>query len=180
MIGLVVDDEGFPKAHEIYAGNRNDSTTVAGILTAIDRRLRRRQEQDIEATGEVPMVIVDRGMSSKENLEQIKARHYHYVVAARYDEHDKMLDEFEDESGWTPVARKTSKTNPFQTKSKIKVKREQAGEETRILCINEERIDKDKAIRQKQESRLLADLVKMEKNLHSRLPHFGFDRKDVP
>jgi transposase len=165
VIGLVVDDEGFPKAHEIYAGNRNDSTTVEEILTAIDRRLGRRQEWHIEATGEVPMVIVDRGMASKENLEQIKARHYHYVVAARYDERDKMLDEFEDESGWTPVTRKVSKGNPFQIKSKIKVKRGQAGEETRILCISEERIDKDKAIRQKQESRLLVDLIKLEKRV---------------
>jgi transposase len=27
VVGLVLDGEGFPKAHEIFAGNRSDSTT---------------------------------------------------------------------------------------------------------------------------------------------------------
>jgi transposase len=167
VIGMVVDDEGFPKAHEVFAGNRSDTTTLDEILTSIDKRLGRAQGQQIEATGEVPMVIVDRGMSSKENLSQIKARHYHYVVAARHDERDRMLDEFEGEDGWTVIRREPSKTNPFQVKTKIKVKRGQHGEETRILCISEERIQKDKAIRSKQESRLLADLNKLEKRVQS-------------
>jgi len=31
VVGLVLDGEGFPKAHEIFAGNRSDSTTVADM-----------------------------------------------------------------------------------------------------------------------------------------------------
>jgi transposase len=167
VIGMVVDDEGFPKAHEVFAGNRTDSTTLEEILTAIDRRLGRLQEQVVEATGEVPMVVVDRGLASEENLAQIKARHYHYVVAARHNERDKMLDEFEDSQGWKPVIRETSKTNPYQIKTRIRVKRGKPGEETRILCISDERVEKDRAIRNKQESRLLADLKKLEKRVQS-------------
>jgi transposase len=167
VIGMVVDDEGFPKAHEVFAGNRTDSTTMDEILSAIDKRLGRAQERAIEATGEVPTVVVDRGLASEENLAQIKSRHYHYVVAARHDERDKMLDEFEDSSGWKPVTREASATNPFQIKTSIRVKRGKSGEETRILCISDERVEKDRAIRNKQESRLLADLRKLEKRVQS-------------
>jgi transposase len=111
--------------------------------------------------------VVDRGLSSEENLAQIKSRHYHYVVAARHDERDKMLDEFEDSSGWKPVIREASATNPFQIKTTIRVKRGKSGEETRILCISDERVEKDRAIRNKQELRLLADLRKLEKRVQS-------------
>src|SRR6266568_3286129 len=32
VVGLVLDGDGFPKAHEIFAGNRSDPTTVAEML----------------------------------------------------------------------------------------------------------------------------------------------------
>jgi transposase len=47
------------------------------------------------------------------------------------------------------------------------VKRGKSGEETRILCISDERVEKDRAIRNKQELRLLADLRKLEKRVQS-------------
>ena len=36
VVGLVLDGDGFPKAHEIFAGNRSDSTTVAEMLGVLD------------------------------------------------------------------------------------------------------------------------------------------------
>lgn len=167
VIGLVVNGEGFPKAHEVFAGNRTDGTTVEEMLAALDQRLGRAQEEAIEASGKVPTVVVDRGMASEENLQQIKDRHYHYVVAARHNERDKFLPEFEEQSGWEDVIRQTSPTNPYQVKSRLRVKHGPAGQDTHILCISEERIEKDKAIRNKQEQRLLADLMKLEKRVSS-------------
>jgi transposase len=165
VVGLVVNGDGFPKAHEVFAGNRNDGTTVDEMLTALDQRIGRAQEETIEKSGRVPTVVVDRGMASDENLAQIKARHYHYVVAARHNERDKFLPEFEEQTGWRDVVRKPSQTNPYQLKSKLRVKRKQQGDETMVLCISDERIEKDKAIRSKQETRLRADLVKLEKRV---------------
>jgi transposase len=167
VVGLVVDDEGFPKAHEVFAGNRTDGTTLEEVLSAIDKRMGRIQEQVVEATGEVPLVVVDRGLASEENLAQIKARHYHYVIAARHDERDKMLDEFENSHGWKPVIRETSQTNPYQIKTTIRVKRGKPGEEIHVLCLSDERVEKDRAIRNKQETRLIADLQKLEKRVQT-------------
>src|SRR5437870_6727265 len=64
VVGLVLDSEGFPKAHEVFAGNRPDSTTVAEMLRALEKR-----------TGKVPgaTVVVDRGMADSENLAAIRS-----------------------------------------------------------------------------------------------------------
>lgn len=38
MIGLVLNGDGFACAHEIFDGNRTDTTTVSDMLDALDRR----------------------------------------------------------------------------------------------------------------------------------------------
>ena len=77
VVGLVLDGDGFPKAHEIFAGNRSDSTTVADMLGVLEKRLGKKKD----AT-----VIVDRGMASDENLAPIRTAGYHWLVAARQPE----------------------------------------------------------------------------------------------
>ena len=39
VVGLVLDGDGFPKAHEIFAGNRSDSTTVGEMLAVLQKRV---------------------------------------------------------------------------------------------------------------------------------------------
>jgi hypothetical protein len=39
LIGLAVNRDGFPLAHEVFAGNRHDSTTLDQMLTALDKRV---------------------------------------------------------------------------------------------------------------------------------------------
>ena len=65
VIGLVLDRDGFPKAHEVFDGNRQDQTTVDDMLTRLEERTGRRGG----AT-----VVVDRGMAFAKNLAQIRAR----------------------------------------------------------------------------------------------------------
>lgn len=40
--GLAVNRDGFPLAHEVFAGNRHDSTTLDDMLGALDKHLRTR------------------------------------------------------------------------------------------------------------------------------------------
>jgi len=113
LIGLVVDPEGFPQAHEIFAGNRKDCTTVADMLDTLEKRVGRERGR---------AVVVDRGMAFEENLTEIKERGYHYIVAARGAERNNYLDEFE-EGGFHELLRSTSPTNPSQKKSSVSVKK---------------------------------------------------------
>src|SRR5207247_7016266 len=92
--GLVLDPEGFPKAHEVFDGHRQDRTTLDAMLATLERRTGRRGG----AT-----VVIDRGMAFAENLQQIRARGHHYLVAGRPPERHAHLDAFEDATGWTEI-----------------------------------------------------------------------------
>jgi transposase len=153
VVGLVLDRDGFPKAHEVFDGNRTDRTTVPDILDALEERV-----------GRTPgaTVVVDRGMAFADNLQQIKDRGYHYLVASRPGERTEHLDAFEAEDGWQEIVREPSPTNPGQRKTRVGVKRQVVGDEVHILCTSDGRAAKDRAIREKHEQRLLADLRKLQ------------------
>lgn len=158
VIGLVLDREGFPKAHEVFDGNRQDQTTVDDMLTRLEERTGRRGG----AT-----VVVDRGMAFAANLAQIRARGHHYLVAARYPERGSHQDAFAADANWGEVIRVSSPRNPGQKKTRVFIKRQTVGDEVHILCRSDARIDKDRAIRDKHEQRLLADLQKLQARVAS-------------
>jgi transposase len=159
VVGLVLDGDGFPKAHEVFDGNRHDSTTVEDMLAALEKRVGKR-------TGAT--VTVDRGMAFDENIEQIHSRGYHYLVAARPEERWQHAQEFGEESGWEEIVRQPSPTNPCQKKTHVSVKQCLVGEEVHVLCLSEQRKEKDRAIRELQEKRLLAELESMSRGIAKR------------
>lgn len=156
VVGLVLDRDGFPKAHEVFEGNRQDRATLEDMLSLLEKRTGRRGG----AT-----VIVDRGMAYEENLAQIRARGHHYLVASRQSERQAWLDELEEDEGWHEVIRQSSPRNRFQKKSRVWIKRAETAELLYILCRSEGRRAKDEAIRLKQEKRLLADLARLKKRV---------------
>jgi transposase len=153
VVGLVLDRDGFPKAHEVFDGNRTDRTTVAEMLDALEQRVGRTRG----AT-----VVVDRGMAFDDNLQQITERGYHYLVASRQGERIAHLSDFEEGEGWQAIVREPSPTNPGQPKTRVEVKRTVVGDEVHILCTSAGREAKDRAIREKHEQRLLGDLRKLQ------------------
>ena len=155
VVGLVIDRDGFPKAHEIFPGNRKDSTTLAEMLDTLERRVGKR---------EGATVVVDRGMAFEGNIDEIKEKGYHYIVATRQQERNEYLDEFE-KGGFSEVIRSVSPTNPSQKKSSVLVKKIQKGDELLALCISKGRSEKDKAIREFHQKKLIADLKKLVKRI---------------
>ena len=159
VIGLVLDGDGFPKAHEVFDGNRNDSTTVDDMLAALEKRIGKKGD----AT-----VTVDRGMAYDQDIQQIRSRGYHYLVAARAEERGNHEQDFAEEAGWEEIIRQPSPTNPCQHKTRVFIKQCLAGEELHVLCLSEPRKEKDRAIRELQEKRLLADLESMSRGIAKR------------
>jgi transposase len=159
LVGLVLNRDGFPKAHEVFDGNRQDRTTVKEMLDSLEKR-----------TGRQPgsTVVVDRGMAYAENLKQIRDRGYHYLVASRQSERNAWLAEFEQEDNWEEVIRVPSPRHPDQKKSRVRVKRCQRGEEVYILCLSEGRQEKDRAIRETHEQRLKRDVQKLQARIEKK------------
>ena len=156
VVGLVINREGFPITHEVFDGNVQDRKTLGRMLTLLEERV---------GLPEGSTVVVDRGMAHAENLAEILQHKLHYVVAARQPERDEWLDEFEDPEGFELVPRQPSPRNPLQKKSVVRVKLVHRADELIVLCISEGRVEKDRAIRQKQEGRFLADLDRLERRI---------------
>jgi transposase len=156
VVGLVLDRDGFPKAHEIFDGNTQDRRSLDQMLDALEKRTGKK----LGAT-----VIVDRGMAFEENLEQIRKRKLHYLVAGRQSERNQWLGELENDDGWEQVHRTPSPRNPFQKKTRVEIKRQQKGDIVYLLCRSEGREEKDRAIREKQETKLIADLNRLQQRV---------------
>ena len=156
VVGLVIGREGFPLAHEVYAGNTQDRQTLPWMLDSLEKRV---------GPTKGATVVVDRGLAYAENLAEIRRRELHYVVAARQPERDQWRDEFEEAEGFEEVHRQPSPRNPFQKKSTVRVKRVAGETEQWILCSSSERVAKDRAIREKQETRFLADMAKLQERI---------------
>jgi len=155
LVGLVIDRDGFPKAHEIFSGERKDSTTLDEMLDTLERRVGKR---------EGATVVVDRGMAFEDNISEIKEKGYHYIVATRQAERNKYLDEFE-KGNFHELLRNTSTTNPSKKKSGVFIKKMEQGDELYVLCLSDKRSEKDKAIRESHEKKLVADLKKLVKRI---------------
>ncbi len=158
VVGLVLDGEGFPQAHEVFDGNRSDASTVGEMLSSLEQRVGLRPG----AT-----VVVDRGMAGAANLREIQARGYHYIVASRQGERAAHWADFEEGSEWDEVVRTPSPLNPGQKKTRVQVKRRVVGQEVHILCRSEGREKKDRAILEKHEGRLVGDLKRLEARIAS-------------
>ena len=156
VVGLVLDRDGFPKAHEVFDGNIQDRSSVEAMLEALEKRM-----------GKKPgaTVIVDRGMAYDQNLEQIQKRGLHYLVAGLQPERNHWLDELENDDGWEQVLRTPSPRNPFQKKTRVEIKRQQKGDVVYILCRSEGREEKDRAIRETHEAKLVRDLTKLQQRV---------------
>src|SRR6266571_6264508 len=156
VVGLVVNRDGFPISHEIFAGNTQDRTTLATMLDRLRDRVGLR---------EGATVVLDRGMAYDDNIAELKTRKLDYVVASRQPERNRWLAEFEDTDGFSPVLRAPSPLNPAQKKTTIEVKTRVEDEQTYVLCRSQQRIAKDCAIRAKHEQRLLVDIDKLSRRI---------------
>src|SRR6516165_3569842 len=158
VVGLVIGREGFPIAHEVFDGNSQDRKTLGRMLDLLKIRV---------GLPEGSTVVVDRGMAYPENLTEIRHRKLHYVIAARQPERDCWLDQFEEPEGFELVPRQPSPLNPCQKKSIVRVKSIEHDGELIVLCTSEQRVEKDRAIRQKQEGRFLADLERLQRRIEN-------------
>lgn len=219
VVGLVLNGERFPKAHEVFDGNTVDTTTVDQMLDILDSRA--------GGARKGRTVVVDRGMSSRDNLATIKARGYHYIVAMRQQDRDEYLAEMEDSEGWSKhfkvrhgkywdtvlneiAIKRISATAVKSVKErKLKSAKQKFGrvrkaaelaqekgededstvmkslkaieanmdlkniedeldrDEQLIICVSQGRAAKDKAIREKKETKLLKDLEALKARVHA-------------
>ena len=140
LIGLVVTRDGYPLGYEVFAGNRQDGTTVKEIVTHMEARYGREQR----------IWVLDRGMVSEATLDWLKERRSRYIVGTPRG----RLKEFADavrSGGWQSL------------RAGLDVKRcaDAPGAETFILCRSADRAAKEQAMRERFVGRVEAGLQKI-------------------
>jgi transposase len=140
-IGLVVTEEGFPLGYEVFAGNRQDSTTVRTIVEALEKKY-----------GSLNRVwVMDRGMVSEANLAFLRERGGHYIVGTP----KAMLRQFEKhltERDWAEA----------QEGVEVKLVPGPAGDETFLLARSADRRAKEQAMHEKFTERMETGLKKLQ------------------
>ena len=72
-LGLVLDGDGFPKRSRIFEGNVSEGKTLEKMLLGLEK----------EPSLIKPLIIVDAGIATKDNLKWLRDNHYDYLAVSR-------------------------------------------------------------------------------------------------
>jgi transposase len=140
-LALVVSEEGFPLAYEVFDGNRLDVTTLEEIIEIIERKYGKARR----------IWIFDRGIVSEENLEMLRKKDAQYLVGTRRSELKKYEKELLAADDWQKV----------RDEVEVKLIATPAGSETFVLCRAGGRSEKEKAMRETASGKLEKQLTKL-------------------
>jgi hypothetical protein len=140
LIGLVVTRDGYPLGYEVFAGNRNDGTTVEEIVTRMEARYGSRGR----------IWVLDRGMVSEATLRWLRGRGSRSIVGtprSRLKQFARALRQ----GGWEAL------------REDLEAQRcpDGDGGETFILCRSAARATKEQAMRDRFVARIRAGLLKI-------------------
>ena len=141
-IALVVSRCGMPIGYEVFDGNRSDSTTVEEIVTTMESRYGKSNR----------IWVMDRGMLSEANLTFLQEDGRRYIIGTP----KSMLKQFQRELLEEPWE---------QVREGVEVKlcpSPHGDKETFILCRSRDRLEKEKAIFARFESRIEEGLKKIQ------------------
>ena len=149
-IGMAFDEHGLPLAHEVFEGNMADTSTLEAMLERLDIR-------DESTPGLKPVVILDAGFASKDNLDLLKKRGYHYLINITRGSRTKYASFFEKETFQELPGRAADQ--------KVEVKKitDPEDKDSRLLlCRSAQRRLKEVAMISKAEERYLKDLAALQ------------------
>jgi transposase len=92
-LALVVTRDGMPLGYEVFPGNRTDVTTVEEIVVTMEARYGLAQR----------IWVMDRGMTSEENLEWLRQTQRRYLVGTPKSELRKWARQIADAQDWHAV-----------------------------------------------------------------------------
>jgi transposase len=92
-LALVVTRDGMPLGYEVFPGNRTDVTTVEEIVETMEARYGLAQR----------IWVMDRGMTSEENLEWLRQTQRRYLVGTPKSELRKWARQIADAQDWHAV-----------------------------------------------------------------------------
>jgi transposase len=144
-LGLVVTRDGYPLGYELFAGNRTDVTTVEEIVE--------RMEALHGKAGRI--WVMDRGMTSADNLAWLAAGGRRYLVGTPKSELKAWERQLIEAEGWQAI----------RDGLEVKLCHGPGGAEVFILCRSVDRQAKEQAMHERFSARIHAGLATLDHRL---------------
>lgn len=146
VVALVLDEDGFVRRHFTFKGKMSDSKSLEKIINALRSDFKNSQ---------IPTIIMDRGVVSDDNITILEKEGLKYIVASRNGEEKEFIDEFLKHDTFRLL--KKDKTNEVE----IKIKKQ--GDINYLLCKSSGRKNKETAMRNRFEQKLVDSLKGLKK-----------------
>jgi transposase len=101
VLAVVVNREGFLKYSNIYEGNISDCKTLESVIQSLSNQT--------SETKRKPIVVIDAGIATDDNVEMLKTRGYNYICVTR-----SNLKNFYADTHSVPVLIKDKKDQPIE------------------------------------------------------------------
>lgn len=156
VLGIAYDENGFELTHQVYEGNRKDSTTLMEMINGLQKIL---EDESDFFFSEKPMIIMDAGIATKENLKLLRKKGFSYLVNDNRKGRKRWRSLFLEDEEFKPISHRENKSQV-----KIRIIEDDVDDQNAdllILCKSDGRLEKEKGIRSKAETRFLDALNKL-------------------
>ena len=182
VLGMVFDQRSFELAHRVFAGNLSDGKSLVYMIEEMEKIAPR---DPLTPQGRRPMVLLDGGIASRDNLALLQEKHIRYLVNDSRRGRKTYHKEFAQQDQFVPIAEREHKSavkvrkmldplwtpEPPPTAGQVQEpgpgvaasgqKNHPAQPDTLVLCWSEGREEKETAIRSSAEVKYLAALEKL-------------------
>jgi transposase len=146
-VGMAFDENGFPLAHEVFEGNIGDTKTLRHILARLA----------LPEAGLKPVVILDAGFASAENLTLLRELGYSYLINITRGSRQKYAEEFA-ASGFEILPDRAAN----QQVEVRKITDPEDAQSVLVLCRSAQRRHKEVAMISTAEQRFLKDSERLQ------------------
>lgn len=143
VLALVINIHGFIKYSCIHEGNMKDSESLSFMIDKLNRC----------ANAEHPIVVLDAGIATEDNLKMIRAKGYHYVCVSR-----SKLKDYQAVEGSLTVLLETKSKRQVRLKS-VKGKDEQT--DYYLEVASQDKLATEGSMRKQFEERFEKELLKI-------------------
>ena len=163
-LALLVDDQGFPVYSRILKGNQSEPETPEAVLEDLKSKTELRLDE------QKPILVMDRGIATTENLKLIRQAEFDYTVIERAPTEKDYEEQYSELKGLLDRKASTEELAPAgwqQIKDGLEVyaRAVDIPEGTHVLVFSLLKEAKELAMDEQKEKRLTEDLKKLKKSV---------------
>ncbi len=157
-LAVMVDERGFPIFSQIYPGNKSEPQTLPEVLDRLEADVK------VYAGDQKPILVMDRGIATSDNIEIIRQRQYDYTLVSRKKNEKKYKDDFTTVKQYMDSEDKAEVPDGWEKADKlgnVLVKKLSGQDTCNLLVASSGRSMKERSMDSLKEQRFLEDIGRL-------------------